>query len=270
MRHRDYDEAIRRLTEALALDPTNAVALRWRSSAFMSESRWDDAIADYDKALQGNSMNLNALLYRGCAYRAKGDFKKTIADISAYLKINPTNDVAFKNRASAYNCLGEFTNAIADWNEGLRLNPNDALAIAMRGCAYNGAGQYQAALDDYHHALRLEPKCHQALNCFAWLRATCPEASFRDGKQAVRLVTYACLLFHGSRWEYLDTLAAALAECGEFGKAIEQENRALEDSKVPKEERQRMLARLKLYRSHKPYHGQVFSGSTLPTARQQP
>ena len=50
------------------------------------------------------------------------------------------------------------------------------------------------------------------MNDLAWVLATSPEASLRNGKEAVRLARQAVKLGGGKQPAFLDTLAAAYAE----------------------------------------------------------
>src|SRR4029077_12061313 len=61
----------------------------------------------------------------------------------------------------------------------------------------------------------------------AWLRATSPDANFRDGKQALIDAKPACKLSQNNDPQSLDTLAAAQAEVGDYESAIDAEERAI-------------------------------------------
>ncbi len=95
----------------------------------------------------------------------------------------------------------------------------------------------------------------------ARFQATCPVAELRDGAKAVENATKACELTNWKDWEYLDTLAAAYAEAGDFDSAIKWQQKAIdllpEDEEEPSERRAKRRAdfeeRLKLYQSGKPY-----------------
>ena len=108
------------------------------------------------------------------------------------------------------------------------------------------------AIADYKEAIRLDRTFAPAYHALAWLWATCPEESFRHGKRAVELATRACGLAEWKDANMLATLAAAYAEVGEFDKAVEWEEKAIQlyanadDCKKGEE-------RLKLYKEKKPY-----------------
>ena len=89
----------------------------------------------------------------------------------------------------------------------------------------------------------------------AWLRATHPDASLRDGRAAVRFAEQACIATDFKDPSKLDTLAAALAEAGRFDAAARVLRDAL--SLIPPERQSPYRARLELYELGKPYHESV-------------
>lgn len=84
------------------------------------------------------------------------------------------------------------------------------------------AGQYAKALADFSEAMKLDPKDTWSRNAKAWFLATCPDAKFRNGAEAVSLAK-----IHGDP----DTMAAAYAEAGKWDEAVKQEKSAIEADK---------------------------------------
>jgi len=219
-----------------------------------NEGDFDEAIASFSMVIQFEPTNANAIFNRAAVYHAKGEFEKSIADYDKYILLNPTNDLAFKSRASDYAGLGQTDKAISDWNDGLRLNPNDATALAMRGFQYSRNGQFNDAQKDYYKAIQLNPTNASAWNNLGWLRATCPFASMRNGKEAVEAATKACVFSNWKNGQRIDTLAAAFAEAGDFQQAIKYQRQALGLNGANEKERKEMESRLELYEEQKPFH----------------
>jgi tetratricopeptide (TPR) repeat protein len=161
--------------------------------------------------------------------------------------------LACRNRAAArFNRRGHGA-AIGDFTEAIRLGPRDAEVYLRRGAAWESRRDYGKALADYAEAARLDPAMAIAQNNSAWIRATCPDAGLRDGKEAVASATRACEV---TKWEAascIDTLAAACAEAGDFDTAVKWQIKA--NAMFPEgKEKSDGEARLKLYRARTAYH----------------
>ncbi|UCC98001.1 MAG: tetratricopeptide repeat protein, partial [Phycisphaerales bacterium] len=65
------------------------------------------------------------------------------------------------------------------------------------------------------------------LNQLAWLQATYPSATIRDGAKAIENAKKACRLSGLNRATLVDTLAAAYAEAGNFAVAVEKQEEAI-------------------------------------------
>jgi serine/threonine protein kinase/Tfp pilus assembly protein PilF len=93
-------------------------------------------------------------------------------------------------------------------------------------------------------------------NDLAWRQATSPNAELRNGIGAVMNATKACELTNWKNASYVDTLAAAYAETGDFNSAVKWQKEAINllTKKEPAEYQAGFEERLKLYQSGKPYH----------------
>ena len=128
------------------------------------------------------------------------------------------------------------------------------LPLAMTG------SDLPARLNGYTEQARRYPALVSAHHHRAWILATCPDASLRDGNAAVAAATRACALTNWQHPELLATLAAAYAESGDFPRAIEWQERAIQrraaivpDTQWTQTALKQERERLDRYKSGKPY-----------------
>lgn len=248
----EYEKAIADYDEAIRLDAGYADAYSKRGRAYLDKEDYDKAIIDFNKAIEFNPSDAKAFLGRGIAYDEKNRKDEAMADYDTAIRINSRYDDAYDIRGAAFVRNGDFDKAFADFAEAMRLNPNHAQAYLNRGYAHELKGDYGKAIADYNEAIRRNPEYAGAYNGLAWLWAVCPNPSFRNGQKAVEYAKKACELSQSKKPAYLDTLAAAYAEVGNFEEAIKWEKKYL-DSVLPKENLDRGRQRLALYEQRKPY-----------------
>lgn len=151
-----------------------------------------------------------------------------------------------------------------------------ATALRNRGHAHLARGDAKAALDDFQRAVdvhsalvaeqgqrALAPQLAKSINPIAWLLATSPEPSLRDGPRARALALKACQMTDWKIFAPVETLAAASAECGDFPAAVRWQEKALE--LAPPAARNSVAAKRDLYRSGKPLRVPLPAPTPMPT-----
>jgi tetratricopeptide (TPR) repeat protein len=116
--------------------------------------------------------------------------------------------------------------------------------------------QFSEAIDYLKRALELDTNSVSALNGLAFFRATAPDPSLRDGKEAVRLAERACQQTQYKEVVSIRNLAAAYAEAGRFDDAVATAQKALAMALAqgPKELAAQDEQLLELYKSGQAYH----------------
>jgi tetratricopeptide (TPR) repeat protein len=188
---------------------------------------------------------------RGEVWAAKEEFDKAIADCNEAIRLQPTLTAAYVSRSNVWMAKGEFDKAITDYTTIIKSLPNDPENYCHRGSAGRRKGNFREAKADYEKASKINPRFACAYNNLAWMQATCPDVRFRNGKEAALNARKAYKLGGGDYLAFLDTLAAACAETGDFQKAREWEAKAIEIDSDEKR-KQRFRARMELYKQGKP------------------
>jgi len=131
--------------------------------------------------------------------------------------------------------------------------PQLAAAYATRGELYSAIGAHQAAVEDLDKALASGSRDAEVYNTLAWLLATSTQDALRNAQRAKELALTACELTRYQEPNYVDTLAAAHAEAGEFDDALRFQQKALESPEFEKRFGKEGRNRLELYAARRPY-----------------
>jgi Flp pilus assembly protein TadD len=211
------------------------------------------AIKHLGDAITLNAKNERAFYERGFAYFCMKEYDKAIADYEEAIRLKPRLDWAYNDRGNCYKEKKAFNQAIDDYTAAIKLNDQVPEFYNNRAIAYRKIGEFQRVVEDHQRALKLSPKHPMTLNDMAWFRATCMDGTFRDGKKAVEYAKAACELTEWKNPFYLDTLAAAHAEAGDFKAAVAEQEKALRFPELAEQYGEQPRARLELYRQAKPY-----------------
>jgi len=140
---------------------------------------------------------------------------------------------------------------LQDLNSTIRLKPSFFAASFTRTWVNGKLGNYKASLIDLDNLVSFTVKIGntieqaEVLNDRAWLRATCPEASIRNGELAVTDAKKACDLDGWEVASHIDTLAAAYAEGGDFDSAVRYQNEAINKHKSLPQKASKTIAKLR-------------------------
>jgi tetratricopeptide (TPR) repeat protein len=147
--------------------------------------------------------------------------------------------------------------AIAQFEKALALKPQFAEARYNLGNAFLQQRRVDEAITQFRKALTIKPDYVEARNNLAWVLATCPQASLRNGIEAVKLAEQADQLAGGTNPVVLCTLGAAYAEAGRFPEAIETAQHAMHLVEAQSNNALSALlqSQLKLYQAGIPFHG---------------
>jgi hypothetical protein len=149
----NYDEAVRSLSAALAIEPHASVALRVLGLIFHLMGRSADGLKELDEAIATNPADWKAYYYR-CLIASSSDPLAATRDCEAALGLQPGFAPAHFAIANALLSLGQTNQAYSEANEAVRLDPESNLGYAMRGKVATVMGKYSEAQRDFQTAIR--------------------------------------------------------------------------------------------------------------------
>ena len=255
----EFNDAINHYEATLAINATDAEAHNNIGATLFQAGRVDDAIAHYQEALAVRPDYAEASCNLADALLSKGDMDGAITHYRTCVAVLPNHTDAQYNLASALLRKGRFDEAIIHYEKALELLPGNADAHVNLGSAFLAKGHIAEAIGQYKEALTLSPENVAAQSNLAWLLATSPDPSLRNGPEAVLLAEQASRSSGRKRPLVLRILAAAYAEAGRFSEARATAHEALQaaDDQGNSALSDFLRKEIALYESGQPYHKQA-------------
>lgn len=242
-----------RLRTALETEAGSAPLHNSLGMTLLDAGRADEAIAEFRKAAELKPDFAAALCNLGSALAAKGMQEEALVQLQKALQADPRYAPAYYHLGLIWSGRGNTEGAIAQWRKALAVKPDYAEAHDRLGDALDAQGSVAEALRHWREAVRLEPGDPAMLRKTAWVLATAPDPSLRNGSEALALAVRAVQLTDGKDPAILDALAAAYAEEGRFEDAALTARRALALVTQDKQQAEALRSRIALYEAKKPY-----------------
>ena len=222
------DDAIAHYRTTLEMQPDFGDADYNLGTALLGKGQVDEAIFYCDKAVRMQPNDPDAQVALANALLQGRRIDDAIVHYQKAAAIRPGYFLARFGLGHALLEKGKLDAAIENSRAALLIQPNDADCHTILATALDEKGQSAEAIGHYEKALEISPQSVSALNNLAWLLATGSNASLRNGFRAIQFAQQADQLSGGKNALVLRTLAAAYAEAGQFGKAIESAQAAIQ------------------------------------------
>lgn len=294
-RAKRFDEAIAALDRALELEPENLELRIQKARVYVEKEDRDAALATLDRMLEDVPDNVTLLLLRASLHDEAGNAEKALADVDRALELEPDRIAAVRLRAMLlagadrfdeaiaametlrgdagndmlvqlqlamlYTAADKYDQALKTFNAVLAEDPDNTLALHGRADVLLNVGRQAEAIADYEKCIKLDVADSAVLNNLAWVLATSPNDQLRDGKRAIELAAKAAELTEFKKPHILSTLAAAYAETGDFAKARQWSEKALEIA--GDDDREPLAKELESYRAGKPWRELLSDGEAV-------
>lgn len=250
------DEAIAHYRRTLQMQPNFWDADYNLGSALLGKGEVDEAILYCEKAVEREPNDPDAQVALANALLQKKRIDDAIVHYQKAAAMRPDYFLARYGLGHALLEKGQLSAAIEHCRAALLIRPGNPDCHTILAVALDESGHSVEAIQHYERALEISPQSVSALNNLAWLLATCPDVSLRNGARAIQLAQQAGQLSRGTNAVVLRTLAAGYAEAGQFGKAIESGRAAkrlaqMQGDNSLAEELEQQIA---LYELGLPYH----------------
>jgi tetratricopeptide (TPR) repeat protein len=254
--HGQLADAVREYRKALEIKPELSGAHLALANALRDGGRLDEAIAEYRKTLKLQPDYAQAHCSLGSALVIYGRGDEAIVEFRKALEIMPNYAQAHNNLGNALLDSGQFDEAIAEYREALKILPTYGQARSSLDTALAQRKAALKTLAEQRESLQANPNDLVLLNDTAWALATNPNASLRNGAEAVEFAQRAEKLSSGHDPAILATLAAAYAEARRFFDAVQTARKAAD--LAAQQDKPTLLESLKtqipLYEAKTPFH----------------
>ncbi|NQT17002.1 MAG: tetratricopeptide repeat protein, partial [Planctomycetes bacterium] len=216
----DFAGAVRTYRKALEINPNNAAVHTNIGISLMQQGNLEEARKHLGRAIELKPDHATAHCNLGIVLRQQDKLEEAAECFREALRADVEYSPAHLHLGALLLASGEFEEATTRLSEAVRLEPDDPYASFNLAMAFTRTGQPDRAADQLGRTLEESPDFLPALVSLALVRATSPDDSLRDGREAVELATRACVLTRNEHPEALHALAAAYAEAGRFPEAI--------------------------------------------------
>jgi tetratricopeptide (TPR) repeat protein len=144
------------------------------------------------------------------------------------LAVTSNNDVGHASLADLLLRRDRVNEAISHSEEALRIQSRNENAHNTLGLCLFRTGRLDEAVAHWKESLEIKPDNMNAQANLAWVLATSPDASLRDGAKAIELARKVLEHAGHANVIVLRTLAAGYAQSGRFSEAIETAQQALQ------------------------------------------
>jgi type IV pilus biogenesis/stability protein PilW len=250
------DQAFKELGTADAMRPDFPETVAALGYYFREMGDSARAAECFEKALVLDPRNWSAHNYYGVMLFRQGKYDEALRHFQAAIDIYPLNFQALTNSGAIEFSRGNLSPAKEHFEKAIEANPLYAEAHYNLALIQTREGLFKDAVGHYEKCLEIATQDADSLGNLAWLLATCPDDSIRNGRRAVELAQRLERSAEKPFPRMYDVLAAAYAETGQFDRAVQMAERAVQLT-VNEDPAGGMRRRLvNLYRSGKPYHGQ--------------
>ncbi len=230
------DDAIAHYRSALQMQPEWWDAEYNLGTALLAKGHADEAIVHCQRAVAMRPTDPDAQVSLGDALLAEKRIDDAINHYQQALAMRPDYFLAHYGLGRALLDKGEVDAAIQNCRAALLIRPDDPDCHTVLAISLKEKGETAEAIQQYEQALKIYPKSISALTNLAWILATCPDGSLRDGSRAVEIARRADQLLGSTNTLVLRTLAAAYAESRQFEKATKTAQAAIQLARMHRDD----------------------------------
>ncbi len=218
------------LLEVSGVDPsalTDDMELVAKAEGFRLTQKYEKSAEKYRAVTERNPDSVPLLMRSNLVLGLLGKADERFEILTRVIELAPETAPAYDQLAHIVYQRGDLAEAERLLATSLSIDPCTAsprATLAYLAAKRNDRGRHLRVLKE---GIDQCPTDDGILNNYAYALATNPDEKHRDGAEALRIAEQITRGERGERHDYLDTLACAYAEVGDFASAVRAGERAL-------------------------------------------
>ena len=190
----------------------------WTVLTLLQLPQWEAGEFFFPATLARNPSSWKSRHNYACTLDAQGKLPEALKEFLAAIHLRPSNAEAYNDMALTLLKMGRRQEAIQEFQQSLQVRATTGAARNLAAALLMN-GEPAKAAQVYRLAMQIDPGDLQDQRSLAWLLATHPDGTVRNGQEAAALSKQIVEATNGQVPLFLLTYAAALAECGAFDEA---------------------------------------------------
>jgi tetratricopeptide (TPR) repeat protein len=215
----DYENALKHLKRAVQLDPTNYRYVVNLGLTLIDKGSLDNAVICLNEAIRCNPMVPVPYVALASAFQAKHEWQLAKENLERAINLDRENPDFRYRLGRVLISMGDYPAARSAFQLAIQLDGNPENLHSEVGWIFHEQGMEQEAISHLRLALRIKPDHIKSQIRLAWILATSPDDSVRQGPEALALAEQLTKDPASRTPEHLDLLAVCLAEVGRFAEA---------------------------------------------------
>ncbi len=222
------DQALAAYGFAVAARPDYVIAWQNLGNTLVTGGKHEEGLEAYQQVLKHEPRHADALANMGVALIGLQRFDEAVERVQQAIAIDKTHAAAHNTLGLALVSGGKLEEGMEAYRKAMELDPTYVRAYENLLGILVAQRRFGEAVDVLRTALKHMPDHLELANTLAYILATCRSDDVRNGPEALELALRVCQRTKYQRAYMLDTLAAAHAEVGEFEKAMQAIQRAID------------------------------------------
>ena len=224
-----FEDAARSFKKAVEADPQSVLARMNLAAALTRLGDSAGALEHTQRSLELESDHARANFGMATLLARQGRDQDSIEFYRRAVQKDPSYQDAHFNFANALRRLGRYDEAARHFQEVIQLEPHHAHSRLGLALSLAQAKEWRRAMAVVEESYALLDGHDVAADALVRMLSACPVTELRDGRRALSV---AQGLFERSKTlNHLESLAMALAEVGDFKRAVEYQSTAVEAAK---------------------------------------